>query len=310
MISICIPAYKRIEYLVRLLDSIHLQDYRDFEVIVTDDSPDDSVEQICKRYTNKFRLLYFKNKTTLGTPENWNEGVRRANGDWIKIMHDDDFFIAYNSLRSFAEQTKNNDCDFVFSSFYNVVEDTNRRSLIKLSALRNFYLKNDPVTLISKNCIGPPSVTLYRKKKLFNYDNRMKWLVDLDFYIQYLKHATFNYIDKPLIGIGVHAHQVTNVSSLNPSVEIPEHLLLLEKCGLTSMRNLLFFDAYWRLLRNLNIYDLTIFSAHAKGYKVPDVVISMLKFQHAIPRYFIQFGVTSKLIMTGIYLVYRLRAKI
>ena len=44
LISICIPAYKRIDYLQKLLDSISIQTFKDYEVIVTDDSPDESVE--------------------------------------------------------------------------------------------------------------------------------------------------------------------------------------------------------------------------------------------------------------------------
>ena len=40
LISICIPAYKHPDFLKRLLDSISIQSFRDFEVIISDDSPD------------------------------------------------------------------------------------------------------------------------------------------------------------------------------------------------------------------------------------------------------------------------------
>jgi glycosyltransferase involved in cell wall biosynthesis len=43
LISICIPAYKRTEFLQRLLDSIDIQTFKNFEVIVTDDSPGNDV---------------------------------------------------------------------------------------------------------------------------------------------------------------------------------------------------------------------------------------------------------------------------
>ena len=61
-ISICIPAYKRIDFLKRLLDSIAIQSFRDFEVIVTDDSPSDEVELFCKLYNKRFVLYYYKNE--------------------------------------------------------------------------------------------------------------------------------------------------------------------------------------------------------------------------------------------------------
>src|ERR1700709_1959716 len=100
-ISICIPAYKNAPFMQRLLDSIAMQSFTDFEVVVTDDSPGTEVQEVCRQYENKFPLLYQKNPTALGTPENWNEGISKASGQWIKLMHHDDWFASSNSLQQF-----------------------------------------------------------------------------------------------------------------------------------------------------------------------------------------------------------------
>ncbi len=119
-LTICIPAYKRTEYLKRLLDSISNQEFRYFEVIVTDDSFDDTVQRLCSDYNENFAIQYFKNITTLGTPENWNESIRHAKGEWIKIMHDDDWFTNRNSLAEFANAIrKYPHANFLFSAFEN-----------------------------------------------------------------------------------------------------------------------------------------------------------------------------------------------
>ena len=47
--------------------------------------------------------MYYKNIKVLGTPENWNESIRKAKGAWIKLMHDDDWFANENSLQKFYE---------------------------------------------------------------------------------------------------------------------------------------------------------------------------------------------------------------
>ena len=52
-ISICIGTYNRIDYLKRLLDSIAIQKYKNFEVIITDDSSNDSIEQYLKTRTKR-----------------------------------------------------------------------------------------------------------------------------------------------------------------------------------------------------------------------------------------------------------------
>ena len=60
IISICIPAYKRIDYLKRLLWSIEIQKFKDFEVIISDDSNDHSVEELIKEFKGRFEIKYFK----------------------------------------------------------------------------------------------------------------------------------------------------------------------------------------------------------------------------------------------------------
>ena len=80
LISICIPAYNRTTYLKRLFESIADQLFKDFEVIVSDDSPSDSVKDLCAAYSNKFTLRYFKNQPSLGTPANWNNAIEKAIG--------------------------------------------------------------------------------------------------------------------------------------------------------------------------------------------------------------------------------------
>ena len=118
LVSICIPAYKNKDFVLVLLNSVAEQTFTDFEVIVTDDSPSNEVEQICKDFEGKFLIKYFKNQPPKGSPANWNEGISKASGRWIKIMHDDDWFTNSKSLEVFVNSIPENDnIDFVFSGY-------------------------------------------------------------------------------------------------------------------------------------------------------------------------------------------------
>lgn len=296
-ISICIPAYRRVDYLKRLLDSVAAQDYTSFEIIVTDDSPDESVKACCDGYAGRLPVVYFRNALALGTPENWNEGIRKAKGSWIKLMHDDDFFLYPGALGAFAREAQNTDGDFIFSAYRNVTAAGEVGAPVKLVPFRKRALVTEPLTLLSSNVIGPPSVTLVRNTRQFWYDNRMKWLVDMDYYIQVLKGRSFRYIQTPLVGIGVHENQVTKVSSLNPEVEIPEHLLILEKYGTHGFSKILFYDAFWRLFRNLGFRTLADIQQYAKGKPVPDTIQQMIRFQSKFPLSVLRIGICSKILM-------------
>ena len=295
LISICIPAYKRVHYLKRLLDSISIQSFRDFEVVITDDSNDESVTHLLNEYKGFFPLRYQKNSVSLGTPENWNESIRIAAGEWIKLMHDDDWFESADALQLFANATSQGR-DFIFSAYYNCYEERPGKELVVASGMNRRLLQDTAFNLVSTNMIGPPSVTLYRKNNI-EYDKRMKWRVDIDFYIRYLGESSFFFIHQPLIDVGISEEQVTKSCFLVPEVELPENFLLLEKMGINSLNNWIVYDSWWRLMRNLNIKNIAEIRQAGYTKPVPPVIERMIRQQRLVPNRLLKFGALSKILM-------------
>lgn len=301
-ISICIPAYKRVEYLRRLLLSIREQSFRDMEIILTDDSPDDSVKNLINGFPD-LSIRYFRNEPALGTPANWNRAIRLASGKWIKLMHDDDWFSSPEALQEFARAAAASNADFVFSAYNNVQEGKPPRPIFCSSFRLRTMLRN-PVTLVAKNSIGPPSAVLHRNTDIL-YDKRMKWLVDMDFYIRFLYTHTCFYIAKPLVNIGISESQVTRSSSLVAEVEIPEHFLLLNKTGIYHLRNLLVYDAWWRLFRNLGIREEQDIRKAGYTDSIPVAIQKLIRFQSKFSLKILRIGPLSKLLMVVCYLFNR-----
>jgi glycosyltransferase involved in cell wall biosynthesis len=304
-VSICIPAYKRTDFLKRLLQSIVVQSFPDFEVIVTDDSPDESVMYLCEQYQYKFALRYFRNPQLLGTPENWNEAVRRANGVWIKLMHDDDWFTNEDSLRHFSDAVQSNpESFFFFSAYRNIHTDgSGPEKDILMNALQYKMLKENPAFLFSGNVIGPPSCVLYNRKTDIYFDNRLRWLVDIDFYIRYLLEARPFYIPKVLVHIGISEAQVTRDSFRINKVEIPEYFYLLDKMGTLMLDNIWAFDALWRLMRNLGIRNLEDIREAGYTDKIPKKIRAIVNWQKRIPPGLLKRGIISKIGMTCCFLL-------
>ncbi len=297
VISICIPAYKRTEFLQRLLDSIAIQSFRDFEVIVTDDSSDNSVALLLQKYEGGFKIKYQKNAVAVGSPENWNAAMRLATGKWIKIMHDDDWFAHESSLQKFVDATKNNpNTDFFFAAYCNFYSSSKEQKKVLLNSIHQSLLKK-PVTLFSTNFIGPPSVVLHRNDGKYWYDKNLKWVVDIDFYMLYLAHTKPVYIPDVLINVGIHEEQVTQSSFRIRAVEIPENFYLLKKIGFAKLRNLYVYDAFWRLMRNLNISNLADIRSAGYTEEIPGAINSMLHLQNKIPNKLLKFGALSKTLM-------------
>jgi glycosyltransferase involved in cell wall biosynthesis len=295
LISICIPAYKRPENIRRLLNSIHVQTFRDFEIIITDDSPDDSVRQTIAEFP-MLAISYYHNKSALGTPANWNYGISLAKGTWIKLMHDDDWFSHEKSLQSFAEAVDRGAL-FIVSRYRNVFESGRVEEPAFPDDWKEKIISN-PLLLLAKNVIGPPSVTLIHHSIREEYDVRMKWRVDIDFYVRLLLNLSkFHLVDDHVVNVGISTSQVTNNCINMPEVELPEGILMLQKYGIAPLRNILVYDAWWRILRNVKVRSTDDLTRFTPGMQWPVVIVSMVKWQKLIPHSILKIGVISKLAM-------------
>jgi glycosyltransferase involved in cell wall biosynthesis len=304
LISICIPAYKNSEFLKRLLDSVAIQTFKDFEVIISDDSPDNQIRSLADNYSSQFRIEYFRNEPPKGTPENWNLSVQKARGEWIKIMHDDDWFLNEQSLERFANAAKQHEgIEFLFSAYQNIsLKDRKRQS----KYAGRFWLRmlnKNPASLFARNIIGPPSVTMHRAGKNIYYDKQLKWVVDIDFYIRWLARTKPLYIHEPLINVGISDQQVTMDCFRRRPIEIPENFYLLDRVGRKNLRNILIYDAWWRLMRNLEIKDPGEIREAGYSGEIGSVIHSMILWQSRLPASLLKVGVFSKCIMFFHYIV-------
>ena len=112
LLSICIPAYNRPEFLKDLLKSIVKEDFSDYEIIVSEDnSPKtDEIEKIVEEFQKLYLdipIKFFRNETTLGYDGNFRTTINRSSGEFCVFMGDDDL-IANGALAKIAQKIKDN----------------------------------------------------------------------------------------------------------------------------------------------------------------------------------------------------------
>lgn len=87
--SILLPAYNGQEFIAETLKSIFAQRFANYEIIIIDDnSQDDTIKVVNSLGDNRIRL--YKNNINLGYPANLRECYRKAAGDIIYLMGQDD----------------------------------------------------------------------------------------------------------------------------------------------------------------------------------------------------------------------------
>jgi len=88
-------------------------------------------------------------------------------------------------------------------------------------------IQKNPRKLFWGNVIGAPSATIFRNDPNLKFDERFKWLVDIEFYIRMISSpASLAYNVNAVTNIGISEKQVSESCFGNPAVELPENILL------------------------------------------------------------------------------------
>ncbi|MBY0479741.1 MAG: glycosyltransferase family 2 protein [Chitinophagaceae bacterium] len=306
LISICIPAYKKPAYVTRLLDSVLNQTYRQVEVIISDDSPDDSVKIAIEPYKSKLSIHYKQNNPALKSPMNWNNAIAGASGDFFILLHQDDWLHDRDALSKYLKAFElKPEAGFVFCKNIGVMENGEQMVLQHIPSLLT-RLKEKPLHLVLAQVIGPPSNTMLRisLRDQIQYDNELIWLVDVDYYVRILqKGYEYVYLDEHLVSIGLHEDQTTVFVRNNETIILKENILFAYKIGKAAFNDIKIYDYYWRLLRNHKVRSLdAIVASGVNEQKIIPVIRHMLRLQQILPMSILKVGLFSKSFMLFNYL--------
>jgi glycosyltransferase involved in cell wall biosynthesis len=119
-VSVIIPVYNQKKYLTETIDSVLLQTYSDFELILINDGSSDNSSQIIERAAEKDPRIVAIHTTNQGKPKAINQAATVAKGEILAFMDHDDIMnperlekqVAYlNAHREVSAVSSN--CEYV-----------------------------------------------------------------------------------------------------------------------------------------------------------------------------------------------------
>ena len=119
-ISIIIPMYGVEKYLIRCLDSVQNQTFKDWQAICVDDGSPDKSGEIAEEYAKSDKRFVVVHKENGGLSDARNAGMPYAKGQYIMYLDSDDFIhpqtmeIAYN----LAQKNDSDIVSFTYDRFY------------------------------------------------------------------------------------------------------------------------------------------------------------------------------------------------
>lgn len=191
-LTVAIPTHEmpdRVVFLKRLLNSLWNQSFQSFEIVVTDNSDDDTLQEICEFYGG---IRYYKNPRK-GMATNTNAAILRSKGELIKILYLDDYLIHDEVLKEIVETSEEDGTNWIICG-----ADNNT----------NPYWTDDIET--GNNKLGSPSALTIKNDKPPLFDEKLSWMLDVVYYKKlYERYGRPTIISGKHIGIGVGEHQTT-----------------------------------------------------------------------------------------------------
>lgn len=193
-LSVIIATYNVERTIERLLDSLALQAFRDFEIIVIDGgSRDRSCEILAARDAGE--LAYFVSEPDEGIYDAWNKGVKVARGEWFVFIGADDYLPDADCLQRMADVAAAGRLNYVCGRAQ-LVDSDGRRVRIYGQPMR-------PMALRGGMMVAHPGS--WHSRVLFesvgNFDTRYRIAGDLDFLIRARHILVPGFLDAVIIDV-------------------------------------------------------------------------------------------------------------
>ena len=146
MISAIVPAYNVEKYLERCVNSILIQTYENFEIILVDDGSKDQSVEICDKFAQEDNRIKVIHKENGGLSSARNAGMKIAEGKYIVFIDSDDD-IEPNMFELMLQAAEENKADFVMTDYIRILK--NNKKYLETSAIQGgLYEKKDMIQYI------------------------------------------------------------------------------------------------------------------------------------------------------------------
>ena len=145
LVSIIMPSYNAARFIGESINSVLLQTYSNWELLIVDDcSKDNSVEVVRKFANIDKRVVLFSLEKNVGAAAARNVAIEHAQGQYIAFLDSDDVWDEYKLEKQLAFM-KQYSYVFTFSNYY-VMEENGKKTenIVKVPSLLNYhqYLRN------------------------------------------------------------------------------------------------------------------------------------------------------------------------
>ncbi len=279
-ISIVIPYHGRLSLFKETLESLRKQSFKDFEVVISDDTNDtENIKMLIESYSD-LHIKYVKSSINLGAISNTLQGINNASNNFIHILHTDDI-LSPNCIQFEQELINKYPGNLFINHIHHAFENefySNEHNEYKIECPKTSWLKSKIFT----DCTVP-SAWCFNKKILKDINftkGEFAFVYDWNFLFSvlvylYKNELTFIEIPQGYVGWREHSDSESTKGILTCFTEWKRLALLmaneLQECGILNkkeIKRVLKKSEKCRIKRIIKDYE-----KNKKNFKLPQDVL-------------------------------------
>ena len=215
-VSVIIPNYNYARYVGDAIESVMVQTYSYFELIVVDNGSTDNSKQVLEEFGNKYsprlRVIFQDNRGQAGSR---NRGIEESKGDLIAFLDADDVWMP-NKLEEQVKLLVDPEVGLVYSSYW--ISDQNLKKIkIQKAEYRGDVLKYFATKAYTAVVVGGESNAIIRKEcfdKVGYFDTDLEESTGWDMYRRIASCFHLDYVDLPLMKYRIHGNNLHKTNSV------------------------------------------------------------------------------------------------
>jgi glycosyltransferase involved in cell wall biosynthesis len=236
--SIIIPTFNRNKSIFECINSVIVQSFTDFEIIIVDNQSTDNTIDIVKLFTDT-RIKFFVNDKNYERCYSRNKGIEKSSGKYITFLDSDDFIEQTHLQNWFEFISKNQDLNTFFISQKKINKEGNYVSEnYNIDYSNQLNLFKFPV-IPGQACIPKNLLKSYNfKTEYLIFEDTALWLqLSMEYAIVTadINSYTYNINSENSVNVRKNNFGKTRFNSINNF--IVSNPTIIKKLGLTIFKN-------------------------------------------------------------------------
>ena len=237
MVSVIIPAYNVERFIAETIDSVLVQSYSNWELIIIDDGSNDNTATIIQKYCETDSRINYFYQPNSGVSIARNNGLSKAKGKYIALLDADDVWEKDNLTLKIAFLEENPDTKWVYSDMYDADENMN---IIKTGATGTDNNILESILLWKREVVPGPCSNVVFSKICYDqgvlFDKNLSTAADQDFTLQLASKYKGHHIKNPLWKYRI----LNNSMSRNIKTMEKDHINVFTKASQNGL-----FKSFW-----------------------------------------------------------------